>query len=482
MIALCLQILYVACALSLAVYTLGQGVLLWQYGRYRHNSTSPLAPSEWPAVTIQLPIYNEQYVVQRLLQAIMRLDYPPEKLCIQILDDSTDATSRHIAAFIRRYPHINFQHIQRPQRDGFKAGALAYGLTQTDAAFVAIFDADFVPPPDFLRRTVPYLLADDTLGVVQTRWGHLNAEANWLTQAQRLAVDAHFVIEQIGRNRSGWPIPFNGTGGVWRVEAIAAAGGWSDETLTEDLDVSFRAQMRGWRSLMLPDVVVPGELPPQLTAYRQQQARWAQGNAQCLRKLLLPLWQSDLSLSAKVMGTQHLWQYMPQLAMLMLLLLAPPLLLLDALHSLALAPLGFISLIPPLMYAVSQQASQPHRYKNLRAFPVLMLLGTGLVWSNSRAVIRGLRYVGGTFERTPKFVHAHHKSRYTVQQQDTLGERILLLYALWGCWLAIQTQPTALPYLLIYALAFGAVIIGAWRENWHIEHLPKTVKHTPNEP
>lgn len=459
MIALSLQLLYQGCALLLALYTIGQGVVLVAYWRQRRASLPPSsAPDVWPAVTVQLPLYNEPQVVRRLLRAVAALEYPSDQLHIQILDDSTDATSQIIAAFIRRNPHLSIQHIRRTRRTGYKAGALAHGLAQTTAPFVAIFDADFVPPSDFLRRTLPYLLADARLGVVQTRWGHLNARDNWLTRAQRLTVDAHFVVEQVGRNRAGWLIPFNGTGGVWRVAAIHAAGGWSAATLTEDLDLSYRAQMRGWRSLMLPDVVVPGELPPHLGAYRQQQARWAQGNTHCLRRLCLPLWRSDVSLGAKLMGTQHLCQYLPQGGMLALLLLAPPLILLDAADSMALAPLGFVSLIPPLMYAAGQGAHDRRGLANLWALPALMLLGTGLIAHNSLAVWRGLRGAGGAFKRTPKLASHPGDSRTLLPAHDLILEAVLLLYALWGVWLAAQHRPALVPYLLLYALGFACVI------------------------
>lgn len=349
-----LTILYGICALILALYTLGHGVLLIQYRRHRTRKYTPPQVYNWPAVTVQLPLYNEQHVALRLIHAVVALDYPAEKLHIQILDDSDDNTSALIEQTIRHTSNLKIAHIRRKERVGYKAGALAYGLQQSDSPFVAIFDADFIPPRDFLKRTVPYLMNDDNLAVVQTRWGHLNPKQNWLTRAQVLSIDNHFLIEQTGRNRSQWFVPFNGTGGVWRKEAIDDAGGWSDSTLTEDLDLSFRAQLKNWQSLYLPDIVVEGELPPQLAAFRQQQARWAKGGSQCFRKLIFPLWQSDFSLMTKLMATHHLAQYVPHLLMLVMLLLAPVLILTGQLHSLPLAPIGIIGLIPPIMYALSQ--------------------------------------------------------------------------------------------------------------------------------
>ena len=247
--------------------------------------------------------------------------------------------------------------------------------------------------PIFCRRRIsssaplPHLLADPGLGIVQSRWGHLNAEENRLTRAQRLSIDTHFVVEQAARNRSGWLIPFNGTGGVWRRDCIEAAGGWSADTLTEDLDLSYRAQMAGWRSLFLPDVEVPGEIPPQLAAYKQQQARWATGNTQCLFKLARPILAAPLSASQKVMAIQHLCQYLPQPLMLLMLLLTPPLLLTEGLAGLPLAPLGLLALAPPMMYIASQMRLTKYWRRRLTAFPALLFIGTGISLNNSLAVL-----------------------------------------------------------------------------------------------
>lgn len=482
MIDLILLTLYGCCALLLALYTLGQGVLLWQYWNHRNATPKPISYPDvtLPEITIQLPIYNEKHVVARLLDAIVALDYPADRLHIQILDDSDDATTQYIAQQIRLYPHYRIDHIRRSDRSGYKAGALAYGLAQTNALFVAIFDADFIPPSDFLRSTVPYLLADDRLCVVQTRWGHLNRDANWLTRAQALSVDAHFMVEQTGRNRAGWPIPFNGTGGVWRTAAIHDAGGWSAATLTEDLDLSFRAQLRGWQSLFLPAVVVPGELPPQLAAYRQQQQRWAKGNAQNLRRLLRPVWRSDWRLSAKLMATQHLLQYLPHPLMVILLLLTPLLILNGGLSALPLAPLGIISLIPPIMYVSSQRIANPENtWHNLLAFPALLLIGTSMMGHNSHAFITGLFERGGTFSRTPKFAQAWQGSAYALRAGSAvLLDALLLLYALWAVWAAwTNAHHALLPYLLIYAASFGTAVVWQLNEQWQLHRQKPQQSH-----
>ena len=315
--------------------------------------------------------------------------------------------------------------------------------------------------------------ADDSLGVVQTRWGHLNPDDNWLTRAQVLSIDTHFLIEQTGRCRSGWPLPFNGTGGVWRKSTIIDAGDWSAVTLTEDLDLSFRAQIRGWHSLMLPEIVVDGELPPQLAAYRQQQARWAKGSSQCLRRLLRPVWKSDLNFTSKLIATQHLAQYIPHVLMLTMLLLSPLLMFTKSLHSIPLAPLGIIGLIPPLMYIVSQHDTGGNWGRRLLAFPALLLIGTGMIWNNSRAVISGLFETHSEFRRTPKFVDAWTQSDYALRLNSGLIVEIALgVYALWGAWVAWQTLPALTPYLLIHAASFATVSIWDTLDQWRIQRTP----------
>lgn len=472
-----LKLLYAILALLLALYTVGHAFLLLHYLLARHKSR-PIADSmsHYPPVMVQLPLYNEQHVALRLLDAVAALDYP--NLQIQILDDSTDITSAMISAHLHRYPHLRIQHLRRTERTGYKAGALAAGLQVNHAEFVAIFDADFIPPADFLKNTLPYLLADERLAFVQSRWGHLNEADNGLTRAQVLAIDTHFLIEQSTRSHLGAFVPFNGTGGLWRRTAIEAAGGWSARTLTEDLDLSFRAQLLGWKALFLPQVVVKGELPPQLSAYRQQQARWAKGSSQCLRLLIGQVWQTDLSLQTRLLATQHLAQYLPQVLMLLLLVLTPMMLLSKSLASLPLAPLGIMGLIPPLMYVVSQQAEG--RLGRLVAFPMLLLIGTGLIAANSRAVVQGLWRNGGEFQRTPKFAQA--KVQYQGRSTGNtvfFYEWLLCLYALWGLSLAWQTAQTFVPYFALHALAFATV--GLWDvwEQWQVSQIQQGLPSNP---
>ncbi len=466
-----LQTIYALCALSLGLYTAGQALLLWRYWRTRHTESAAPPLADFPYVTVQLPLYNEAAVASRLIDAVAAFDYPRDKLLIQVLDDSNDLTVPLVARKLADLEARGFQaqHVRRPDRAGFKAGALAEGLRHCESEYVAIFDADFLPPPDFLQRTLPHLLADPDIGIVQSRWSHLNAGENSLTRAQRLSIDTHFVVEQAARNRSGWLIPFNGTGGVWRRSCLEAAGGWSSDTLTEDLDLSYRAQLAGWRSRFLPDVEVPGEIPPQLAAYKQQQARWAIGNTQCLLKLARPIISSKLRAPQKIMAIQHLCQYLPQPLMLLMLLLTPPLLLAQGLGNLSLAPLGLIGLAPPLMYVASQMQLYPSRGAlcALAAFPALLFIGTGISLSNSLAVVSALLGIETPFRRTPKFERDWKQSHYALSSGLMLWlELALMIYALLAAALAWEMQRELCPYLLIYALSLATVCAWSLRESW----------------
>lgn len=465
MVLTLLTTIYVVCALLLTVYSVGVIILLITYLRYRHRNATPKPVAEWPTVAVQLPIYNEMYVVERLLDSVAQLDYPREKLTIQVLDDSTDETTAIIANKVAELQErgLNIQHVRRGTRQGYKAGALAYGLSLLEGVeMVAVLDADFAPYPDFLRRTVAPLVHDPQLGMVQARWGHLNSEDNILTMGQSLALDGHFVIEQTARNRAGWLMNFNGTCGVWRVSTILDAGGWQDVTLSEDFDLSYRAQLKGWRFLYLPDVVVPGELPLHIAAYKQQQARWAKGSTQCMTLLLKPIWTSNrLTLMQRIMGTIHLCQYMVHPLIVLMLILTPPLLLTGSIQRLPLGVLSFAGLGPPLVFVISQHALYPDWWRRLLALPALLALGTGVAWSNANAVLNGLFARKGEFKRTPKYAATRRDNKYALRiNRHIIWEIALAAYALWGILLASQLAPTFMPYLTIYMCAFGAV--GFW--------------------
>lgn len=460
-------IAYIAASAFVLLYVLAYAVLLLIYATHRRaDPPAPdIAPEDWPSVTIQLPIYNEAHVVERLLHACAALDYPPDKLHIQILDDSADHTSALIAGLLAGLHRDNIRHVRRADRAGYKAGALAYGLRDVTTDCVAIFDADFVPRPDFLRRTLPHFSADPHLAMVQTRWSHLNHDTNWLTRAQSLNIDAHFAVEQIARNRGGLPMSMNGTGAIWRVESIRSAGGWSALTLTEDLDLSYRALLRGWRFLYLRDVDVPGELPPQVQAYKTQQARWATGSTQCLRRHLRDLLTSPRhNALQKFMGFTHLGQYLIQPVLLCLFLLAPPLLLGGFFQRLPTPGiLSLLGIVPPLLIACGQAALYRNWPRRLLYFPAQFLVGVAVVLSNSVAVLRVFLPARGAdeFKRTPKFRVTGHRDNWTASHYRltmdglTFFEGLLTVYALAGVWIALAHLPAFAPYMLTYAVAFG---------------------------
>ncbi len=466
-----LTIVYVVCVLLLTAFAIGSVAILISYLRHRNDLIPPPEIAELPTAAVQLPVYNEYYVVERLLKACAELDYPRDKLIIQVLDDSTDETTELVAALTERWraQGIDVRHVRRDNRDGFKAGALAYGLSLIDCEMTAVFDADFMPAPDFLKRAVSHLVANPKLAAVQGRWGHLNSQQNPLTQAVTLALDGHFIVEQTARSRAGWLMNFNGSAGVWRVKAIEDAGGWRDTTLTEDMDLSYRAQLKGWRLLYLPDLVVPGEIPPMITAYKQQQARWAQGGTQCFRHWLIPVWRHPgLTLMQRLMATMHLAQYVVHPIIILVILLTPPLLIAHSLQQLNLGVLGMASIAPPLIFIVSQQALHGDWKKRMfSGFPLLLVLGTGIAWSNSRAVIRGLLDRHDEFLRTPKFAQKLRGNAYALRLNDsTFWEIVLSLYTAWGAWTALRLAPSLVLYLLIYCFAFGIVAFWDVRDSW----------------
>ena len=400
--------LYALVLAALCLYSLECHALVWLARRVRREPDAP-PPAAWPRVTVQLPVYNEPEMVERLLAAAARLEYP-RPVEIQLLDDSTDETSviaaRAVAALVRAGHRV--VHLRRSERRGFKAGALADGLALAEGEALAIFDADFLPEPDFLLRTLPHLLAPG-VGVVQARWGHQNRDEGPLTRAQALAIDGHFGVEQPARaGTPGYLGAFNGSAGAWRREAIAAAGGWSADTLTEDLDLSLRAQFAGWRVRYLEGVVVPAELPRTAGALKAQQRRWAQGSIQNARKHWRAVLTAPLSIAARLEAMLHLTHYFVQPLILLSVLLLVPLDLAvlaggdrPGLATLAL-PLLLASGGPTAMYLAAQHRLGQRWWARLRDLPWLLLLGTGLCVSNTVGVVRALAGGGGTFERTPK--------------------------------------------------------------------------------
>ncbi|HXT71379.1 MAG TPA: cellulose synthase family protein [Vicinamibacterales bacterium] len=398
----------------LGIYGWHRYYLVYQYMKHKDRAPGPppaVADEDLPRVTIQLPIFNEMYVVDRLVDAVCRIDYPKDKLDIQVLDDSIDETCDIARLAVQRQASRGFDitYHHRTDRTGFKAGALDAGLKTAKGEFVAIFDADFVPPSDFLMRTVPYFTVNEKLAVVQARWGHLNHDYSALTRIQAILLDGHFVLEHGGRNRSGCFFNFNGTSGVWRKIAIADGGGWQHDTLTEDLDLSYRTQLRGWNFLFLPNLVTPAEVPVEMNAFKSQQHRWAKGSIQTCRKVLPYLLQSQLPLKVKVEAFFHLTANFNYVLMVVLSILMWPamvvrynmgwteMLLID-IPLFAAATLSVFN-----FYLISQRETYPDWRTRALYLPMVMAVGIGLAVNNTKAVIEAMRGTVSPFVRTPKY-------------------------------------------------------------------------------
>ena len=398
----------------LAIYGWHRYFLVYLYMKNKANQPAPgLLPalSPLPRVTIQLPIFNEMYVADRLIDAVVEMDYPAELLQIQVLDDSTDETTEIAAMAVRRHKSrgCNIQYLHRVDRRGFKAGALEAGLKVATGEYIAIFDADFIPSTDFLMRTLPHFGGDPKVGMVQARWGHINQDYSLLTKIQSMLLDAHFVLEHGGRNRAGCFFNFNGTAGIWRREAIISAGGWQHDTLTEDLDLSYRAQLAGWRFKFLPDLVAPAEVPVEMNSFKSQQHRWAKGSIQTCLKLLPRILRSDQPLGVKAEAFFHLSANFNYLLMSVLSILMFPamwvrysmgwteMLLIDV--PLFLAATASVA----NFYVVAQRELYPDWRQRLKYLPFLMSIGIGLCVNNTRAVLEAIFNKQSDFARTPKY-------------------------------------------------------------------------------
>lgn len=450
-------------ALLLALYGLNTLILVALYLRHRHTSVTAPPLTSTPTVTVQLPIYNERYVVERLIEAATQLDYPRQRLHIQVLDDSHDETSLLARRTVehQRARGIDIEYLHRAERIEFKAGALREGFKTARGELIAVFDADFVPPPDFLRRTVPYFLTRPRLGLVQARWAHLNAEWSPLTRAQAIALDGHFVVEQTARQRAGLWMNFNGSAGLWRRACIEQAGGWQGDTLSEDMDLSYRAQLAGWECLYLPEVAAPAEIPAQMQAFKRQQARWAQGSIQCALKLGPAILRSPRSLFSRTQGLLHLTSYLIHPLLLLWLITALPMSLweLDRFWPTAYLSLGTLG--PPLLFALAQKELYPDWRQRLGAFPVLVLLGMGITLSNSLAIVRALLRRPSEFRRTPKFGAERWPRRYSLPWEwSALGELGLAAYAAMAAAVSAGRSAPLAIFLLLYSLGLG--MVGLW--------------------
>ena len=452
----------------LAAYGIHRLHLLREFRRRGRAAPRPDPPRDWPTVTIQLPVYNERYVAERLLDAAAAVDYPSDRLEIQVLDDSTDRTSALLAAKTAalRERGLDVVHLRRRGRDGFKAGALQEGLGRAKGDLLAIFDADFVPPPSFLRDLVPYL-TEPGVGMVQARWRHLNQDYSLLAEAQAIALDGHFVVEHAARMAGGRFFNFNGTAGILRKDCIVDAGGWQWDTLTEDLDLSYRAQLRGWRFVFAPEVGCPSELPVEMNAFKAQQYRWVKGSIQVARKVLPGIWRAPLPLAVKVEATLHLTTNVTYVLLLLVSALAYPVVLAriearSLLFTVVDAALFLTASIPVLVYfAAAQRATRGDWRRQLRFFPVVLSLGIGLAVNNARAVLSGL--VGGAsdFHRTPKFrietrSDAWRGKRYrSPVSLWSVAEISLGLYFAWAMLTLVQARLFApLPFLVLYLAGF----------------------------
>jgi cellulose synthase/poly-beta-1,6-N-acetylglucosamine synthase-like glycosyltransferase len=396
----------------LAAYGIHRYALVYNYFKNRRNVPGPPPPVDaWPEVTVQLPIYNERYVIERLIEAVAQFDYPRDRIEIQVLDDSTDETQAVAWNCVKRYRDLGLPitHIHRENRQGFKAGALREGLKLAKGELVAIFDADFIPPADFLRRTVPYFV-DPKLAMVQTRWSYVNRNYSPLTEVEAILLDGHFAIEHSSRFRSGLFFNFNGTAGLWRRAAIDDAGGWQHDTLTEDTDLSYRAQLRGWHFLYLPEIDCPSELPVEMNAFKAQQARWAKGLMQTAKKILPRVMRSNVPGAVKAEAFFHLTANISYPLMVFLSIILLPAMIVRFYQGwfqvLAIdLPLFLASTCSiSSFYLAAERAFYPKTWKRTFLFlPFVMAVGIGLSVRNALAVIQAIFGIKSEFVRTPKY-------------------------------------------------------------------------------
>jgi len=391
-------------------YRIKQVIDFWRYRNFVPEPAGQFAEEELPLITVQLPLFNELYVVDRLLKAVTAFDYPREKLEIQVLDDSTDETVKVAEAVVAKYAEQGFDihYIHRTDRTGFKAGALENGNRTAKGELLAIFDADFVPKPDCLRKLV-HFFTDPLVGCAQMRWAHINGNYNLLTRLQTIMLDGHFVVEQTTRNRTGGFFNFNGTAGIWRRQAIEMSGGWQHDTLTEDTDLSFRAQLMGWRFIYLLDEEAPAEIPVEINAFKAQQRRWAKGVMQVGLKLYPRIWRAPLPLRVKLEMFFRLTGNISYPLMIVASFLQFPLLLVRYnqpfyhLMIFDLPLLFFSSISVVLFYGTAVWYLDDRRTPRLLHLPLVMALGIGLAFSNARAVLEALLGVKTDFVRTPKY-------------------------------------------------------------------------------
>ncbi len=475
-----LSTLYILAAAGIAVFGILGMVTLFHYLRHRHETypCPKVADIDLPSVTVQLPIYNERFVVERLISAAVSLDYPRNRLQIQVIDDSTDDTTEIAAAQVKRYQKRGFdiQLLHRSNRLGFKAGALGSALKTVHGEFIAVFDADFQPLPDFLRNTIPHFLSDRKLGMVQTRWGHLNPFDSQLTAAQTIALDKHFAMEQTVRHRAQMFPKFNGSAGVWRRDCLVDAGGWEFDTVCEDLCLSTRAILKDWEFLYLNEVVSPAELPSTISAYKNQQSRWAKGSTQCLVKFGPAILQNPRHpLIAKGYALLSMAGYTTHLLLILLLLVQVPLIYLNFRPPMLMLVFGLAGLAQPALFVMGQRDLYSKWWLRLRYFPSLLLIAIGLAPSNTRAIVQALISRQHTFVRTPKGNPvSQHKTRLLSHPKQgyrlpvdwiVVVELVLAVYASLGLWLCIASGNFGpILFMATCAIGFGYVALSSIRE------------------
>ncbi len=473
--------IYTIMLIVVSVYGFHRYVLVFLYYRHRKKVPRPLGKlEEWPMVTIQLPMYNEQHVAERIIERTCQIDYPRQKLQIQVLDDSTDGTTEiaRAAADKMRSQGFDIEFLHRDNREGYKAGALSNGLASAKGEFITIFDADFVPQTWFLKRCLPYF-TDEKVCVVQTRWEHLNRDQSLLTRSQAIFLDGHFAIEHVARNRSDRFMAFNGTAGTWRRKAIEDAGGWRHDTLTEDLDLSYRAQLRGWRFVFLPELTSPAELPPEMHAFKAQQFRWTKGGAQTALKLLPKVFLSKLPLKVKVEAFFQLTAFCVHLFMLVLVLLMFPAMYLQTVPMATgtvwrgMFDMGVLALATfsgSIFYLAGQHELQGDWRSALKYLPMMMALGAGLCISNSKAVLEALFGKKSEFVRTPKYgsrTDAELEGDRSTRSKKKRGSCLPYIEFAFGVYMTVCAiislvnfrSAMSTPFLVIFAFGFYYVSI-----------------------
>jgi cellulose synthase/poly-beta-1,6-N-acetylglucosamine synthase-like glycosyltransferase len=459
----------------LCLYGFHRYLMVYLY--YRHAKRDPKVEKPFeslPRVTVQLPLYNEMYVAERLIDASCRMRYPADRLQIQVLDDSTDETVEVARRKVEEWKArgVDVEHVRRADRTGYKAGALDHGLKTATGDFVALFDADFVPQEDFLEKTVHHF-TDSRVGCVQARWGHLNKEYSILTRLQSIFLDGHFVMEHAARNRGGRFFNFSGTAGIWRVSTIADAGGWQHDTLTEDLDLSFRAQLKGWRFVFLPWVVTPAELPVDMNGFKSQQHRWVKGSIQTSKKLLGDVLRARIPLPVKMEGALHLTGNTAYiLTLLLALLLFPvtyfrPRLEMQTSVVLDLAVFALATLSGCVFYLASQREIYGWRgvLRTIFYTPMLLAMGIGMCLSNARAVMEGFLTRGGEFVRTPKYAIRQSAETFVGKRYKVTMKALLPVLELaiglgfaWVIWQSFVHQMYgAIPFQLLFFGGFTYV-------------------------